>query len=227
MHYQQYFIDYTFSYWKLLEYITLILERLLKGTREHNRQRNWIVVIGTALCRGKENSSQAFSKALYAAVLHCRWSKGGKMRHILSTLPCSAHRALALWDGQCKSTAWFDSLIISRILFRYFASFHTVGMVCLWCWYIFVLSSHYIFIFLYVFFIWSYIHNLYIQAHGLTQWCGIIPISSSSWLSWRKHDPAGRKCQTSLWVAEALFPVREALLIQRVSTLPDWGWAED
>lgn len=50
---------------------------------------------------------------------------------------------------------WAVYLGISRKLFRYFASFHTVGVVYLWLWYIDILSSHYVFIFLY-----SHIYNI-------------------------------------------------------------------
>lgn len=50
---------------------------------------------------------------------------------------------------------WAVCLGISRKLFRYFASFHTVGVVYLWLWYIDILSSHYVFIFLY-----SHIYNI-------------------------------------------------------------------
>lgn len=176
MHYQQYFIDCTFSYWKLLEYITLILERLLKGTQEHNWQGNWIVVIRTALCRGKENSSQAFSKALYAAVLHYRlFQRGERWETINLTLFSPQSPCTVGW-----ARVYFHSLIISRKLFRYFASFHTVGVVYLWLWYIYILSSH-IFLYYYTYAI-LLIYTLYIEAHCLTHWCGIMLISYSSWL---------------------------------------------
>lgn len=151
VHYQQYFIDCTSSYWKLLEYMALILGRLLKGTQEHNWHRNWIVVFGTALCRGKENSSQA----LYSAVLYYRLFQRGE-KWETNYQPYLVLPTELLHCG--ISSVHFHSLNISRKFFWYFATFHTVGVVCLqfWCKCIFIHLEMY-FMYLYIF-IYLYIY---------------------------------------------------------------------
>lgn len=150
MRYQQYFIDCTFSYWKLLEYIALILERLLKGTQEHNWQRNWIVVIGTALCRGKENSSQA----LYAAIFHYGLFQRGK-KWEANYQPYLVLPTELLHCGM--SSVHFHSLSTSRKSFGCFANFHTVGLVCLLFWYKCIFIHLYFLYFMYYIYLYPFI----------------------------------------------------------------------